>query len=159
MPSKHLLQAMNSSYVTLQLNNKPFFVKCVVDNDMCQMALFTVLKYNTQFFFFCMNGSNLQILTLQRKFVPGTDPTLFFSPFFFVSAEDGSKHAAVYSRQPRLFPIPEPGGASLHHAPHRHHPVCFWEQPVANLQRGMIAVYNVVCLLIGVPEKHAIELF
>lgn len=43
---------MNSSYVTLQLNNKPFFVKCVVNDDMCQMALFTVLKYNTQFFFF-----------------------------------------------------------------------------------------------------------
>ncbi len=52
------------------------------------------------------------------------DQALALFSFF---AEDGSKHVAVYSRQPRLLPIPEPGGASLHHAPYRHHPVCFWQ--------------------------------
>lgn len=65
---------------------------------------------------------------------------------FFLSAEDGSKHAAVYSGQPCLFPIPEPGRASLHYAPHRHHPVCFWQQLVANLQRGRITVLIVACM-------------
>lgn len=57
-------------------------------------------------------------------------------PLFVLSTENGGQHAAVYCRQPCLFPIPEPGRASLHNAPHRHHPLCVWQQLVANFQRG-----------------------
>lgn len=84
--------------------------------------------------------------TMQCELVPSADSRSCPSPLFFLPAEDGSKHAAVYSRQSRLFPIPEPGGASLHHAPHRHHPVCFWQQLVANLQRGRIVFLKVACM-------------
>lgn len=63
-------------------------------------------------------------------------------------SENRSKHAAVYSRQPCLFSIPEPRGASLHYASYRHHSVCFWQQLVANLPRGMLRTFNlhVKCL-------------
>lgn len=50
----------------------------------------------------------------------------FFLSSFILSAENGGQYAAVCRGQPRLFPVPEPGGASLHHAPHRHHTVCVW---------------------------------
>lgn len=69
-------------------------------------------------------------------------PSTLLFPLFFLSAEDRSKHAAVHSGQLSLFPIPEPGGASLHHAPHRHLSVCVWQQLVANLQRGRDSIFQ-----------------
>lgn len=53
-------------------------------------------------------------------------------PSFVLAAENGGQHAAVCRRQLCLLPIPEPGRASLHNAPHRHHSVCVWQQLVAN---------------------------
>lgn len=40
--------------------------------------------------------------------------------------ENGGEHAAVHSRQLGLFPLPDPGGASFHHAPYRYYSVRLW---------------------------------
>ena len=54
----------------------------------------------------------------------------------FVFAESGGEHAAVHRRQPGLLPLPDPGGAAVHHASHRHHALRVWKQPPAELQGG-----------------------
>lgn len=96
--------------------------------------------------------------TGQVKIVRIQTDTSFFFPSF-LTAEDRSKYAAVYRRQPGLFSIPEPGGATLHHAPHRHHIVCFWQQPFANFQRGMMTQhimlysFKIVCLPLNNPNN------
>lgn len=44
----------------------------------------------------------------------------------FVPAENRGAHAVVRSRQLGLLPLPDPGGASFHHAPYRYYFVCLW---------------------------------
>lgn len=53
----------------------------------------------------------------------------FHSSFFvcfYLFLENRGEHAAVHSRQLGLLPLPDPGGASFHHAPHRYYSFCLW---------------------------------
>lgn len=57
----------------------------------------------------------------------GHEPLIEAVMFYTLSpAENRGEHAVIHSRQLGLLPLPDPRGASFHHAPYRYYSVCLW---------------------------------